>query len=135
MDGNALVDNGIVLHVGHAEHPVDFSNAQPVENVGHESLEAHVLHTRNVLRSLEVFAGPIFSSFPCIVHKVFGHFPKGSALFAEVNDHAATAFLRFFDGLFDAERQVGAACANVRPEHVASIALVVDTEGEPGAGV
>jgi hypothetical protein len=41
-----------------------------MENIGHQRLESHVLHTSNVLSSLEILRGPIQSALSGIVDKV-----------------------------------------------------------------
>jgi hypothetical protein len=41
-----------------------------MENIGHQRLESHVLHTSNVLGSLEILRGPIQSALSGIVDKV-----------------------------------------------------------------
>ena len=38
-----------------------------MEDIGHESLEAHVFDTGHVFGSLEIIRSPIFSAFPRIV--------------------------------------------------------------------
>lgn len=40
--------------LAHAKHPVNLLDAQPMQDVRHESLESHVFDTSNVLSSLEV---------------------------------------------------------------------------------
>ena len=44
-----------------------------------------------------------------IIHEVFRHFSKRSALFAKIDNYAASAFLCFFDCFFDAKDQVRTA--------------------------
>lgn len=46
MDENNLL--------AHAEHSVNLLDSEPVENIWHQSLEAHILHTGDVLGSLEI---------------------------------------------------------------------------------
>ena len=97
-------------------------------HIRHERLETHILNSRDVLRSFEVFARSVFSAFSRIVYKVLGHFTKRTAFLAEVDNNTTTALLSFFHGLFDSEGQVRTACANVRPEDITAIAFVVNTE-------
>ena len=56
--------------LAHTQHPVNFFDAKPMENIGHQRLESHVLHTSNVLGSLEILRGPIQSTLSGIVDKV-----------------------------------------------------------------
>jgi len=135
MDRNALIDNSIVLHVGHAEHSVNLGDTQPVQDIWHQSLEAHVLDTGNILSALEVLAGTIFASLSGVVDEVFGDLAKSTAFLTEVDDNTAATLLGLFDCFFNTESQVGTACADVRSEYVTSVAFVVDTEGELRTGV
>ena len=41
------IDNGVVLHVGHGDEPVNLCDAEPVEGVRHQLLEAHVFYSGN----------------------------------------------------------------------------------------
>lgn len=52
------------------------------------------------------------------------HLPKGAAFLPEVDHHTAATVLCFLDGLFDTKDQVWAARADIRPEHVAAVALL-----------
>lgn len=52
-----------------------------------------------------------------------GDLSQGSSFFTEVNDNTTSTILGFFDCLLDAENEIRAACANVGPEDVTSIAL------------
>lgn len=54
--------------LAHAEHAVNLLDAEPVQNVRHQSLESHVLDSGNVLGSLEVVRGTVLTSFPGIVY-------------------------------------------------------------------
>jgi len=39
------IDKGIVLHVRHGRESVNLGHSEPVEDVRHKCLEAHVLYT------------------------------------------------------------------------------------------
>jgi hypothetical protein len=56
--------------LAHTQHPVNFLDTKPMEDIGHQRLESHVLHTSNVLGSLEILRGPIQSALSGIVDKV-----------------------------------------------------------------
>jgi len=135
VNGDALINNSIVLHVGHAQHPVDLGDTEPVQDIGHQGLETHVLDTSNVLSTLEVLASAVLASLSSIVDEVFGHFTQSAALLTEVDDNTASASLGFLDCFLNTESEVGAACANVGTEHVTSVTLVVDAESKLGVWV
>lgn len=61
-----------VVHVTHGHHVINLLDAEPVEYVGHERLEAHVLNTRDEFRRLEVLVRGIAAAFTEIVHEVSG---------------------------------------------------------------
>ena len=126
MNRDALLDDSIVLHVGHAKHAINLGDTQPVQDIRHQSLEAHILDTGDILRTLEVLARTVFATLSGIVHKILCHFAKGTTFLAEVNDYTAAAALCFFDRLLDAKSKVRAARADVGAKHVTAVALVVD---------
>src|SRR5688572_11575883 len=39
--------NRLVFHIAHGDKPIDASNPQPMQDVGHEFLEAHILSPGN----------------------------------------------------------------------------------------
>lgn len=61
---------GVDVHIAHRNHVVDFRDTQPVQDIGHERLEAHILHTRDELRRLEVLVGRVAAAFTEVVHEV-----------------------------------------------------------------
>jgi hypothetical protein len=127
-DGDALANDGIVFHVAHAEHTIDFFDTKPVQDIRHQRLEAHVLDASNVFGALEVVGSAIGTPLPCVIYQVFSHFAQRSALFAEIYDYSAAAILSFLDRFFNAEEKIRSTGANVRPEDITSIALVVDSQ-------
>ena len=54
--------------LAHAQHAVNLCDAQPVEDVRHEGLEAHVLDAGDHFGPFEVVRRAVFSAFPCVVH-------------------------------------------------------------------
>lgn len=58
------------LHVAHRHHVVDLLDTQPVQNVGHERLESHVLHTGDELSRLEVLVSGVTTTFAEVVHEI-----------------------------------------------------------------
>ena len=59
-------------HVAHRDHIVDLRDAEPVQDVGHERLEAHVLHACDELRGLEVLVRGVAAALAQVVHEVPG---------------------------------------------------------------
>ena len=53
--------------LAHAEHPINLLDAEPMENIGHQRLETHVLHTRNILGSLKVLRSSVQPTLSGIV--------------------------------------------------------------------
>jgi hypothetical protein len=56
--------------LAHTQHSVNFLDSKPVQNIGHQSLESHILHARNILCSLEILRGPVRSTLSGVVNKV-----------------------------------------------------------------
>lgn len=135
QDRNALLHNGIMFHITHTEHTIDLGDAQPMQDIRHQRLKAHILHPRDILRALEILARAIGAAFPRVVHEILGHFPQGAAFLAEIDDDAGATGLGFFDRFLNAEDEVGAAGADVGAEDVGAVAFVVDAEGEAHARV
>lgn len=61
---------GMYAHITHRDHVVDLGDTQPVQDVGHEGLEAHVLDTGDELGGFEVFVSGVSTAFAEIVHEV-----------------------------------------------------------------
>lgn len=64
--------------VRHGDHVVDLLNSEPVEDVGHEELEPHVLDTGDHLGRLEVSVGRVTSSLSRVVDEVCEEEGSGS---------------------------------------------------------
>jgi hypothetical protein len=56
--------------LAHTQHPIDLLDTEPMKNIGHQRLETHVLHTRNILRPLEILRCAVQSTFPGVVDKI-----------------------------------------------------------------
>lgn len=63
---------GSANSLAHAQHAVNLLDAEPVENVGHESLESHVLDSCDIFRALEVVGCAVGSTLSGIVHNFRG---------------------------------------------------------------
>jgi len=74
-----------------------------MQDVGHQRLETHILHTGYHLRRLEVLVGRIASALAKVIDQVFGHFAEGSTFLAEVDDDADASW-RAVSALVDVER-------------------------------
>ena len=107
---------------------------EPVEDVGHELLEAHVLDAGHAFGALEIRRRAIAADLPLarVVDQELRHLAERTAFLAVVDDEAHAALLRHLDADFDAVREVGAARADVGAEHVGAVALVVDAAGDLG---
>ena len=106
---------------------MDFLDAQPVQHVGHQLLEAHVLHPRHALGAQEVFVGAVTAelAFARVVDQELGDFTERAAFLAAVGDEAHAALLRTAYALFNGMREVGAAGADVGAKNVRAVAFVV----------
>jgi hypothetical protein len=58
-----------------------------MENIGHQSLESHILHTGDIFGSFEIFRGTVRSTLSRIIDEVLCNFAQSSAFFAEVDDY------------------------------------------------
>jgi len=118
-----------------------------VQNVWHQRLESHILHTCDILCSLEVFRGTVGASFPRVVDEILGfgqnehnlpaslqaylgHFAQGSSLFAEIDHNATASLLSFLHSFLDAIYQVWATGANVRAKDIRAIAFIVNAKSQ-----
>ena len=72
LDLNSTFHDGIVLHVAHGYQIVHFGNTQPVENIWHQRLEAHIFDARDKLGGLEVPVCRVAAAFAEIVHEISG---------------------------------------------------------------
>ena len=127
-DLDAGINDCIVLHVRHGNEVMDLGHTQEVERIGHQSLEARVLNSGNLLRTIEIILRRITAllALPGIVDQVLGHLTEAAALLAVVDDQTGAATLSRLDGLFNRMREVGTARADVRPEDIRAVAFVVN---------
>src|SRR5215207_6573688 len=73
-DLDAGRENRVVFHVRHGHEAVDAGDAEPVEHVRHELLEARVLHAGDAFGALEIGRGLIAALLPLpgVVDEEFG---------------------------------------------------------------
>lgn len=65
--GNIFVGVRILAHT---HHPVDLRYPKPVQNVWHECLKSHVLHTCHIFGPLEIFRSSIGTALSGIVNEI-----------------------------------------------------------------
>jgi len=70
MDRNPALYDSIILHITHRHHIIDLLDAQPVQDVRHQCLEAHVLDTGDHFSGFEVFIGGVASAFTQVVYEI-----------------------------------------------------------------
>lgn len=118
-------------------HVIDLLDAEPVQHVGHESLEAHVcgqngkegisdsllcvaelaevrrltLDTSDILGPPEVIGSVVTSALASVVDEVLGDLAERATLLPEVDDDSDSTALSALDGLLDTEDEVRAAGA------------------------
>ena len=64
---NSHIDHTEEDPLAHAQHPIDLLDTEPMKDIGHQGLKAHVLDASHVFGSLEIIRSPVFSTFSCIV--------------------------------------------------------------------
>lgn len=69
----AMQLSGCVHVLAHAQHAIDLLYSEPMEDVRHERLEAHIFHACNVLSSLEVLGCTISTALPGVVHEILSN--------------------------------------------------------------
>ena len=89
-DLDALGVDRVVLHVAHRNEAVDAVDAEPVDHVGHQLLEARVLHAGDAFGALEVGVGAVAALLPLarVVDQELGDFAERAAFLAVVDDDA-----------------------------------------------
>ncbi len=108
-----------------------------MEHIGHQLLEAHVLHAGHAFGAVEVLRRRIAAGLALagVVDQELGDLAQGAAFLAIVDDHADAALLRHLDADLDAVREVWPAGADVGAEHVGAVTLVVEAAGDFGLGL
>ena len=109
-------------HIAHRNHVVDLPDAQPVQDVRHERLEAHVLHACNQFRCTEVLVRRVAAALAEVVDQIFGHLTECAAFFTEIHNNANSATLSRTDALLDSEYEIRLARADVGAKHIRSVA-------------
>src|SRR3984957_2088871 len=114
-DLDALARQRIVFHVAHGDETVDALEAEPVDHIRHQLLEACVLHAGHAFGALEILRGRVaaFLALARIVDQEFRDLAQRAAFLAVVDDDAEPAFLAGAGAFLDAMNQIGAAGADV----------------------
>jgi hypothetical protein len=89
QNGNATLDDRVVfpakrdsqpngrdshLHIAHGHHVINLDDTQPMQDIGHEGLEPHILHAGDQFCRFKIPISGIATSFSEIVDEVFGDF-------------------------------------------------------------
>src|SRR5246127_2086685 len=114
-DVDALASQRVMFHVAHRQEAIDPLQAEPVDHVGHQLLEARVLHARDALRALEIGGRRValLLALARIVDQEFCDFAERAALFPVVDDDAEPTGLRAPRAFLDAVNEIGTAGADV----------------------
>ena len=136
-DLDALAGQRVVLHVAHGNEAVDPLQAEPVDHVRHQLLEAGILHAGDAFGALEIVRGGVAAllALAGVVDQELGDLAERAAFLAVVDDDAEAARLAGARAFLDAVDQIGTAGADVGAEHVGAVALVMHAAGDPGAVV
>src|SRR6266481_2177052 len=134
---NPLGLERIALAVRHRHPAIDPADAEPVENVGHQLLKAHVLHTGDAFGTAEIGVGGVAARLPLagVVDEELSDLAQRPPLLAVVDDDPDPALLGGLDADFDAVDEVRTARADIGAEDIRAIALVMNPAGDNRAGV
>ena len=122
-----MVSTCNIYGVGSKLHRLDTQKGERAIKLT-QSLEARVLNSGNLLRTIEIILRRITAllALSGVVDQVLGHLTEAAALLAVVDDQAGAATLSRLDGLLNRMREVGTARADVRSEDIRAIAFVVN---------
>src|SRR3984893_3460974 len=118
----------IALAVRHRHPAIDPADAEPVENVRHQLLEAHVLHAGDAFGAAEIAVGGVAAGLPLagVVDEELGDLAQRPPLFAVVDDDPDPALLSGLDADFDAVHEIRPARADIGAEDIRAVALVMN---------
>ena len=111
--------------------PVDAADAEPVQHVRHELLEARVLDAGDAFGALEIGRRLVAARLALagVVDEELRHLAERAAFLAVVDDDAGAALLGLLHAFLDAVHEIGPAGADVGAEHVRAVALVMHPAG------
>src|SRR2546423_2871755 len=132
VDGDTLAKERVALTAAHRGEAMDAGDAEPMQHVGHQLLEAHVAHSGDAFGAREVVGRTIAAllTLARIVDQELGDLAERATLLAIVDDETDTAGLCHLDRDLDAVCEVRSAGADVGPENVGAVAFVVHAAGE-----
>src|SRR5581483_3574060 len=127
-DSDSGCYQGLMLQIRHRDQPVDAGHAEPMQHVGHELLKTGILHPGHTFGAREIRRGlvPAWLALARVVDQELGHLPQCPPLLAVIDDEAGAAGLRLSDTLLDAVGEVWPTSADVGPEHIRAVALIMD---------
>src|SRR5215472_1630107 len=113
----------LAFDIRHRDPSVNPADAEPVEDIRHQLLKAHILDAGDAFGAAEIAVDPVAArlSLAGIVDEELGDFTERSSLLAVVNDDPDPALLRGLETDCDPVNQIRAACANVRPKDVRTV--------------
>ena len=56
--------------LAHTQHAINLLDTQPMQDIRHQSLETHILHTGDILGTFEILRCTIGASFSCVVDEI-----------------------------------------------------------------
>ena len=98
-----------------------------MQYVWHQLLKPRVLDASDALRALKIRRSLVATRLTLarIVNEELSHLAKRAALLAIVDNEAGAAALGLTHAFLDAVRQIGAAGADIRTEHIRAVALIM----------
>ena len=105
---DSLSFHSVLLQVGHRSPPLNAAYAEPMENVWHQLLNAHIHDTSHTFSAAKVLVCSVTTCLLLsgVVDEKLRHFPQSAAFFAVVDDDADAALLSGFDADLDAVDEV-----------------------------
>src|SRR5215469_14957580 len=131
-DRDTLGGERVPLEVGHRHPAIDAADAEPMEDVGHQLLESHVLHAGDTFGAAEIGVGPVTARLALarVVDEEFGYLTEGPSFLAVVDDDPDPALLCGLDANLDTVHEIRPAGADVGAEDVRAVALVMHSAGD-----
>src|SRR4029453_6986014 len=113
-DFDALTGQRIVFHVAHGNEAIDSLEAEPVDHIRHQLLEAGILHAGDTFGALEILGRGIaaFLTLAGVVDQKLGDLAERAAFLAIVDDDAEAAVLAGARAFLDAVDQIWTAGAD-----------------------
>src|SRR5262245_6933265 len=102
---------------------MDLSHAEPVQDIRHQLLKAHVLHAGDALGPREILLGTVAAllTLAGVVDEELGHLAEPAAFLAEVDDQPDAAALRAADAFLDRVGEIRPARADIGAEDIRAV--------------